>query len=647
MKIAELREHARLMGFTPSDQVRWLAPVELTRTALKVYLSSTFAGYIDRREVQAALPKPAIAVVTDPLGEELWLDFVADLGDGFDATFTVANLLAADSLQVSAPDGDTVDLPRGRVLVLGGDEVYPTPSAVAYEDRTRGPYRAALPTSVTAELPVQRRPLMLALPGNHDWYDGLTAFLRLFCQRRPIGGWRTAQTRSYFAVELPNHWWLVGVDTQLGTYIDEPQIQYFREHLSSKLQPGDAVILCSPAPTWVHTGEGNPDAFNSLHWFEQHVVGRHESEDGQPRPTHAAVRLWLTGDLHHYARYEEQHTGERQAGAPRQFITCGLGGSFLAGTHDLPAELTVPPSDSRLTVRQPPTRLRLVSRYPDPTTTRKLMARVLSPGRFGLPMRNPGFWRLCGSVQAILLLMLAGLLGQQLGHGPVGALRAAGVPDVVRLAWQSLIVLICVLAFFAAATMVRAQPDERRQRLGVAYEVSVAVALQLVVTFAALLAVTVVDWPADWPSWLILALLGLVTVAVVGLLSAYAFAVYMLLSRSALVRSWRMSAQAIEDGKGFLRLRFAADGSSVQVHPVVVDTVHHDWLLDGSRPVPDGALPAARLVETPVRINRRGPVPPPVPAPDDDPRPSLRRAEPSAVDLKEPSKVPQPPVSPG
>ena len=133
--------------------------------------------------------------------------------------------------------------------MLGGDQVYPTPSSTGYEDRMKGPYRAALPAGSADPAPV-----LVALPGNHDWYDGLTAFLRLFAQRRPLGGWRTVQTRSYFVVQLPQRWWLVGVDTQLGTYIDDPQIRYFREHLSSVLQPGDGVIVAAPSPTWVHTG---------------------------------------------------------------------------------------------------------------------------------------------------------------------------------------------------------------------------------------------------------------------------------------------------------------------------------------------------------------------------------------------------------
>ena len=65
------------------------------------------------------------------------------------------------------------------MLVMGGDQVYPTASNAAYEDRCKGPYQAALP-----EPPPNGSPTLYAVPGNHDWYDGLTAFLRLFARRR-------------------------------------------------------------------------------------------------------------------------------------------------------------------------------------------------------------------------------------------------------------------------------------------------------------------------------------------------------------------------------------------------------------------------------------------------------------------------------
>ena len=72
----------------------------------------------------------------------------------------------------------------------------------------------------------------IALPGNHDWYDSLVAFQKLFFThifngRTFAGGWRTRQKRSYFALKLPHKWWLVGVDLQLSHNIDVPQLRYF------------------------------------------------------------------------------------------------------------------------------------------------------------------------------------------------------------------------------------------------------------------------------------------------------------------------------------------------------------------------------------------------------------------------------------
>ncbi|MGG7380883.1 hypothetical protein ACQ7B2_19805, partial [Escherichia coli] len=65
--------------------------------------------------------------------EELWLDYVADVGDGFDATYSIAYLLAQPSLNLGG-----ISLPRGQALVMGGDQVYPTGSAQAYRERCEG-----------------------------------------------------------------------------------------------------------------------------------------------------------------------------------------------------------------------------------------------------------------------------------------------------------------------------------------------------------------------------------------------------------------------------------------------------------------------------------------------------------------------------
>src|SRR5680860_1111395 len=299
MKRADLARHEKELGFVPRDAVRWLAPGQLVRTAVQVVLAEIFANYGDKRELQEVFSKRALHLKERPRGD-LWIDYTADLGDGFDSTATVAALLSENELAVRQHglEERTLRLPRGNLLILGGDEAYPTASARTYEDRTLGPYEAALPAD--AALPRgNRKPSLLALPGNHDWYDGLSAFLRIFTRPHKIGARHIIQTRSYFALRLGRGWWLVGLDSQLGEYIDEPQLNYFRERLTKKLCPGDAIILCTASPTWVHTRTKDPNAFNQLHYFDKYFVrNRYDPTEGTLRSTGAHVRLWLSGDSH-------------------------------------------------------------------------------------------------------------------------------------------------------------------------------------------------------------------------------------------------------------------------------------------------------------------------------------------------------------
>jgi hypothetical protein len=602
MDVGRLREHARALGFTPQDQVRWLAPGELLRTAVKVVLSSLFADYADRREVQAALPATTLTLAPDADGG-FWFDHVADLGDGFDPTYTVARLLAADDVTVDGPpgtEGPSLRLPRGRLLVLGGDEVYPTPSSTGYEDRMKGPYRAALPSGS-----VDPPPVLVALPGNHDWYDGLTAFLRLYAQRRPLGGWRTVQTRSYFVVQLPQRWWLVGVDTQLGTYIDDPQIRYFREHLSSVLQPGDGVIVAAPSPTWVHTGAGDPDAFNALHYFEREVVQQYRDlTAGTVRATGAEVRLWVTGDLHHYARYAEDLPQGAPEGSARQFVTCGLGGSYLLDTLRLPDALELPSPRSKMTDRGAPARFRLTSPWPSKERSKRLVGGLLAGPPRGLPFRNPGFWRLTGGVQGALLLMLLFTLGLEKGWNLTGVLRLGAVTDVVWFGGQ-------VLAWAAGLWVLLAvRPLTHLGRPRAPSEVFWPILAEVVLGLAGMAALVAVRWPTGWPDWVVLGLALIATIMVTGLLGSYLFAVYIAFSRLPLVQGWQLSAQSLEDWKGFLRLRIDPSGR-LTVYPVVIDRVCHDWLLDApdgptgsARPEWAGKPPQPYLVEPPVVVER-------------------------------------------
>ncbi|HEY7048328.1 MAG TPA: hypothetical protein VH373_14010 [Jatrophihabitantaceae bacterium] len=549
------------LGFARQRAVRWLSPRVLVATGTRALLASIFGSYSDKRELQAVLPS---IVHRHDTADELWFDFVADVGDGFDATYSVASLLAAPELDV-----DGTSLPRGRILVLGGDEVYPVASTRGYEDRTKGPYHAALP-----EPPVTL-PTMFALPGNHDWYDGLTAFLRVFTQQRPIGGWATEQTRSYFAVGLPQRWWLFGVDAQLTSYIDAPQLEYFRQ-AARQLRPGDAVLLCWSTPAWAHT-DHDPSAYDPIDFFDREIV----------RPTGASIRVMLSGDSHHYARYASADDEQR--------ITCGTGGAYLVATHRLPESIELPSPKSRMR-RQTPTRpFRLRTRYPD-----KFTSRWLSPGILGLGWRNPGFVALLGAVQAVFVISLVFAVdyGRRFGGGwsSLQTLRAS-LPAL----------LIAVVIVWGAVGFARIDPHSPRRTALVAGLLHGLAQVGLGIGWtAAVLRLHDEHW---LPDTALAVLAAVVTVILIGAVAGLLTGIYLtVVSQFDVNLNEAFAGQSIEDYKGFLRLHIGRDGA-LTIHPIKIPRVCHSWRAD-----PDGApdepwlRPAeplrVELLEEPIRVPR-------------------------------------------
>src|SRR5215468_6139814 len=143
----------------------WYDPAHLLQTGIRVGIATVFGEFLDRRELFGNRddPKPA---TLDPYHDyskdaakghraEIWLDFVADTGDGWDSTYTVARLLARPNLDFrevegqwrsAAPDAtapESIKTKRGEILVFGGDEVYATASREEYRDRLVGPFEQA------------------------------------------------------------------------------------------------------------------------------------------------------------------------------------------------------------------------------------------------------------------------------------------------------------------------------------------------------------------------------------------------------------------------------------------------------------------------------------------------------------------------
>ena len=563
------------LGFTPQPAVDWFSPGLLAGAAMRVLLSGVFGAYADKREIQAALPAQPPTDLSDRA--DLWIDYVADLGDGFAATYTVASLLAEQKLDLGLPGGPSVATRRGEVLVMGGDQVYPTASTARYADRLVGPYRAALPWTATDH------PRLFALPGNHDWYDGLTAFMRVFCQEGWVGGRTTGQSRSYFALRLPHRWWLWGIDIQFDTYVDAPQLRYFDEVVGPLVRPGDAIVLCLAKPSWVAASR-DPEAYTNLDYFERKVV----------RPRGADVRLALTGDSHHYARYEE-------VGGYCHKITAGGGGAYLSATHRLPARLELPPAVSADPGKTtPPTYYELAAAYPEQTLSRRL-----SRGVVRLPLRNPGLVGVLGAFHALCAWALYGAVHQP-GEGAAEVLPGLAPGEVAfGLLRSPLAVALCALLAVVLVGFTKARSRSRGLAVGGTHA---AAQLALVVAGVWTAARLLSGLGAPWFAF---GFAAFVTVAG-GLAAVLVLAVYLRLADHAGCNGNELfSAMALPDYKNFLRLHLGADGT-LTVYPVGVDRTCREWRLRGGDEPgdpwfePDGEPPRPHLIEPPVRITAGG-----------------------------------------
>lgn len=415
-----------------ASMVGWYDPGHLLRTGWQVLASTVFGAYADQRLVRAAVAGPACyfdctgnqvkaidlppgssrrlrqspeqreaaqrnAQVTDvpvqvtEATQDFWFDYVSDVGDGWDPTYAVAYELSKDDLLQGKADIPEGGLRRGRVMVFGGDQAYPAAGLQAYEERLDIPYKTAAVT-LAAQLAQKgvARPVhggaLFAIPGNHDWYDGLSAFSHVFCSRRDIAGRKTLQTRSYFALKLPGRWWLFGIDLQLGTEIDELQLEYFRK-ATTFFGSQDRVILCLPAPLWVYARKYDKHHESNLKRLEEEILKKH-------------VAVWLAGDLHHYRRHEWPDGKVR--------ITAGGGGAFLHPTHDHDGS-------------DPKECIRVAKSFPEPQHTRRL-CRL----NFLFILANPLFGAVLGFIYVLLAVALFAPEAREfkLGlHSPVQAFR--------------------------------------------------------------------------------------------------------------------------------------------------------------------------------------------------------------------------------
>jgi hypothetical protein len=273
------------------------------------------------------------------LGRDLWIDYVSDTGDDLSVSRAVAGLVAAE-YELPDPDrpGEHLVAPRGDVLLFGGDTAYPVATAQEISNRVLVPFNEVL-----AERDDGKARVLLGIPGNHDWYDGLDGFGRLF-RRRPadedvdarpsfvgipfrqlehaadwarelvmggkmekpealvLSGYEPVQSASYFVLPLTPEVHLVAVDRQLRV-IDHRQERFHRKWLERNPQVSPWVLL--PDPLFAF-GEPSPTGVGMVRSLSLALGVRDH--------------FLLSGDIHHYDRIEEPGL---------LHVVAGGGGAFL------------------------------------------------------------------------------------------------------------------------------------------------------------------------------------------------------------------------------------------------------------------------------------------------------------------------------
>jgi hypothetical protein len=577
--------------YKKAGMTNWFQPSMLLNVALKSVISGTFGNYADRRELQAALSSkeeegdPAWLRERLSAGkEEIWIDFICDTGDGFNSTFSVARKAAQKELVLQSPNGKagTFSTTRGDILILGGDEVYPFPTLDTYNTKFKVPFDAA--GDRTESFAEQGRPLMFAIPGNHDWYDGLGNFMKLFCQQRRIGIWQTFQRKSYFAIPLPNNYWIWATDIQLNSNIDQPQLDYFARIARVHMQENDKIILVTAEPAWVYKEIRRDDeSFNRLEFF----ISRNILDKSGIIGKKLRLAVNITGDLHHYSRYARSDNGH-------QYITCGGGGAFLHLTHNLPASLDAIESgtaEGRITRKKV---------FPEIAVSRRLLL-----GNLLFPIKNPAFTSLAWLVYLYLFWLLQSHHAAVEGgfflesFDGIGALRFFEIMLEYFLGAPSL--ALSIGALFAGFWLFVDRVIKKKGSFFIGF---LHAAAQTIMLFANMYMFAQTDVLDYWGSWWGNAMIVLLFSFTGGTASALLMGMYLYLSNILLGMHHDESSSALAnpDYKNFVRMKIHPEG--IDIYPVGIKKVQKSWKVTGNSKeiTVTGEDFKAELIEPPIYV---------------------------------------------
>ncbi len=289
----------------------------------------------------------------DPTDDERrrWVAQQLDGGIGPDFTIrrsdpeTFSFMLVGDTGEGDAPQYAVVPgflkMSEGtRFAVIASDVIYPTGSVNEYDTKFFRPYK-------DYDAPIY------AVPGNHDWYDGLGGFMRVFCGAPELppathpktfsAAWvrrlfwknpdvpdekrlaeaerlrsgpaqRARQPGPYWAIDTgPLR--IVGIDTGIIGGIDRDQGEWLRR------------VSRDPRPKLLVTGK----PFYVDDSYRPCPIEGGGTVDEIVRDPACNYVAAIGGDIHNYQRYPVK-VGDRVV----EYIVSGGGGAFMHATHTIP-----------------------------------------------------------------------------------------------------------------------------------------------------------------------------------------------------------------------------------------------------------------------------------------------------------------------
>lgn len=227
-----------------------------------------------------------------------------------------------------------------------------------------------------------------ALPGNHDWYDGLSGFMFHHCAAEPLPHLRLSLAGRSLGDRLVRALWQRANRPdrdRLAPYVHERRLETLKRADDETPDPRTPPRPVQPAPYFaieleqlvlvaIDTGVGGELDAEQGHWLKRvsalpkHKVlltgkpiwsrgtyrpgeivwdgdapktARSETVDDIVRdPGHRYVAA-IGGDTHNFQRYPVRV----EDGRTIQYVVAGGGGAYLASTHTIPAIGHPPPAD--------------------------------------------------------------------------------------------------------------------------------------------------------------------------------------------------------------------------------------------------------------------------------------------------------------